>query len=901
MSKSLSEYKRFLVKSQAGFSEYEKKLARLVLDNFAAVEACGTAGGRRGKLIAKLIVDKGDAASGDLDFEADAAPEDAGKIIRLSSIKVQNFRGFSVEHTLEFKNLYTFVYGPNGTGKSSLCEALEYGLLGSINEADAKRIDVATYIRNSITRKSDLPVLLGVTADGKKNVQVKADPKNYEFCFIEKNRIDGFARVAANTASTQQARLAALFGLDEFNGFATQFNDHFENYIDVAGQKSKELADKEKQIAGQKAILLQVPEKDKEVKGRQDAVLAKYPAHKTLDELREWVAGPDGNSGTVKANHVEIARLNGLKPIPDPSVDAISAEVTRLSGLIEERRATRLALAAYKDQLSLGELYSAILKNQEKTGDKCPACESALYVDGKLVVPVDPYRNAAEKLKQFEGAIKQEARINEITGLLNERWPRLASKVEGLASSANVIAFAKIPEIETLKAASESVINSKTLEEALALLARQAALLDEFKAAVVAFNTAVGKAKAEATKLEALNAELSKVLIEIVSIRTTVDLNANNARAAAVAIEKFKEDNDVLIKLVEAEKPIVTRNGKYLAAYESFREKLMKYNVNLPLALAADLNEKTLKFYNAINKHDHVSDRLKSLALPIATGQKIEIEFMGGQKCDALQVLSEGHIRCLGLAILLSKIVRDDLPFLIFDDVVNSIDDEHRGGIVDLILGDDEIRKRQLIITTHGEDFVKRLENAIPKAAYKVTVCRIDFLVPIDSKQIVVKLDSPRHYLELAERGLQDGRIRDCLSYLRKSLEEVLNRLWKKIGNKDFSAQIQVGLRTPGGSPDLMALAGGLLKFLEKKDVTVFKGVIPELVAIIGKKDTHAVEWNYLNKGTHEEERVEEFDTALVREMLASVIAIEAAIEADGTTPPVLAGPVSPIPSVNPP
>lgn len=47
------------------------------------------------------------------------------------------------------------------------------------------------------------------------------------------------------------------------------------------------------------------------------------------------------------------------------------------------------------------------------------------------------------------------------------------------------------------------------------------------------------------------------------------------------------------------------------------------------------------------------------------------------------------------------------------------------GPVVDLILGDDEIRNRQLVITTHGEEFVKRLENAVPKVAYKATVSRI--------------------------------------------------------------------------------------------------------------------------------------------------------------------------------
>jgi energy-coupling factor transporter ATP-binding protein EcfA2 len=294
--------------------------------------------------------------------------------------------------------------------------------------------------------------------------------------------------------------------------------------------------------------------------------------------------------------------------------------------------------------------------------------------------------------------------------------------------------------------------------------------------------------------------------------------------------------------------------------------------------LAADLNEKTLKLYNEINKYDHQSDRLKSLSLPTAPGQKISIEFETGEKCDALQVLSEGHIRCLGLAILLAKMMRDDLPFLIFDDVVNPIDDEHRGAIIELILNPEEIGKRQLIITTHGEDFVKRLENAVPMNSYKDTVTRIDFLQPIAAKKINVKLDSPRHYLTVATTSFEDGRVRDSLSYARKSFEELLNRLWKKIASKDLSAQISVGMRGPG-QPDLMSLATGLHKFLERKDVTVFQDTLPHLAEILGQGEKHKIEWNYLNKGTHEEGQAEEFEAAVVKRMIDILIKLDDSLD----------------------
>lgn len=878
MSKSLAEFKRFVAKSAPTLSEHEKKLANLILGGFDEIAAVGTAGGRRGKVLATLIVDKGDAVPSAIEIGADEANANERKIVRLTKVAVEHFRGFSDKHTFEFKNLYTFVYGPNGTGKSSLCEALEYGLLASIHEADSKRIPVSDYIRNATSRKSAKPVLYGDTAK-EKGVEVKADPRSFEFCFIEKNRIDGFARVAANTPAAQQARLAALFGLEEFNAFATQFNESLAPYLDCVGKRGMDLADRAKGIAGHKAILEGLPVKTKAAETRGAALLAKYPECRDLEEIKAALTGPEGNGGKQKANNTEIGRLQNLKTAADPGTDGILADAEGLLRLIKEKADSEEFLNQYKDQLSLRDLYGAILGNRERFGNECPACASELYRDGRLAVPVDPYGNAEEKLKQFDAAMRAEGRIKEIRETLNLGWRDLLSKVAKLPASAAAVEFVGAPEIGSFSAEASDAKAAFGIETFLRAVPGRRKLLQALNDATATHNGKVEQSKAGIKKLEDDNLAISKDLEEIVAISTLVAANAKSEAEATQAIEKFNRENEELIREAEAEKPGVARNLSYSLAYASLREKLLAYNAGLPLALAADLNEKTLKFYNEINKNDHPSDRLKSLRLPTAAGEKIEIEFENGGRCDALQVLSEGHIRCLGLAILLAKITRDGLPFLIFDDVVNSIDDEHRGAIIDLILNPEEVGKRQLIVTTHGEDFVKRLENAVPMKKYKETVTRIDFLVPFAAKKITVKLDSPRHYLTVAAQSYGEGRTRDSLSYVRKAFEEELNRLWKKIANKKLSAQISVGMRGPG-DPDLMSLATGLHQLLRRNDVTVLQEVVPHLGEMLGYGEKHQIEWSYLNKGVHEEDRDEEFDAAVVRRMLETVIKLDEAIDA---------------------
>ncbi|WP_265432592.1 AAA family ATPase [Aeromonas salmonicida] len=878
MSKSLVEFKHFLAKSAPTLSEHEKKLANLILGRFNEIAVVGAAGGRRGKVLAKLIVDEGESASPALDIAADEANANESEILRLTKVEVEHFRGFSEKHTFEFKTPYTFVFGPNGTGKSSLCEALEFGLLASIHEADSKRIPVTDYIRNATSRKSAKPVLFGDTGK-EKGIQVQADARSFEFCFIEKNRIDGFARVAANTPAAQQARLAALFGLEEFNSFATQFNENLDSYLDLTGKKGKDLADRAKGIAGHKALLEGLPEKTKAAETRGAALLTKYPGCKDIEEIKTILTGPEGNGGKQKANNTEIGHLQNLKTAADPGTDSILADADGLLRLIKEKAESEEFLKQYKEQLSLRDLYGAIMRNRERFENKCPACASDLYRDGQLAVPLDPYINAEEKLKQFDAALRVEGRINEVQEALNLGWRDLLSKIAKLPAFAAAIGFVSATEVSSFSTEASDAKSAIGIEIFLGTVPAKRDLLQALKDATTTHNAKVEQSKAAVKKLEDDNLVISKDLEEIVAISTLVAANSKSETEATQAIEKFNQENEELIREVEAEKPVIARNLHYSLAYASLRKKLLAYNAELPLALAADLNEKTLKFYNEVNKNDHPSDRLKSLKLPTAAGERIAIEFENGDKCDALQVLSEGHIRCLGLAILLAKITRDRLPFLIFDDVVNSIDDEHRGAIIDLILNPEEVGKRQLIVTTHGEDFVKRLENAVPMKKYKDTVTRIDFLVPFAAKKIAVKLDSPRHYLTVATRSYEEGRIRDSLSYIRKAFEEELNRLWKKIASKKLSAQISVGMRGPG-DPDLMSLATGLYQFLNRKDVTVFQEAVLHLDEMLGYSEKHKVEWSHLNKGTHEGDRAEEFDAVIVRRMLETVVKLDEAIEA---------------------
>src|ERR1700680_4961338 len=55
---------------------------------------------------------------------------------RLQSMTIGPFRGFRTPEPFDLQKRVILFYGPNGSGKTSFCEGLEYGLLGSVEKAE---------------------------------------------------------------------------------------------------------------------------------------------------------------------------------------------------------------------------------------------------------------------------------------------------------------------------------------------------------------------------------------------------------------------------------------------------------------------------------------------------------------------------------------------------------------------------------------------------------------------------------------------------------------------------------------------------------------------------------------------------------------------------------------------
>ncbi|MFZ2403562.1 MAG: AAA family ATPase, partial [Methylobacter sp.] len=340
--------------------EIHRKFLNLLIANFDTIVSLGTNGGTRAKKISELI-EKNHETLSTVFPNLNSQHINSEKFSRIDELVIGPFRGFSTEASFAFDKKYIFMYGPNGSGKSSFCEGLEYALLDSIEEAESKRIRLDTYIRNTQKSYSVRPKVYGLNTE-KQKVEIPPNSAIYRFSFVEKNRIDTFARISAVTASNQKNRIATLFGLDTFNDFVDKFTDNFnERYITLTNQKEIEFIAESQKIEPSKKLIVQI---DEELRKHAEsaAILINDVAKEeilSLDSLKNYLVGEDGVSGII-----DTFQQKKTENIPDDiKTDCIDLILLALTMIREELGLLITDLEYLRDiasEVNYKNLYSAI-------------------------------------------------------------------------------------------------------------------------------------------------------------------------------------------------------------------------------------------------------------------------------------------------------------------------------------------------------------------------------------------------------------------------------------------------------------------------------------------------------------------------------------------------------------
>lgn len=832
----------------AELNEYDITLVNILLKHCEdLIEAGGTAGGKRANKIAEYIGEKQGVCDKSIETLSFGSEKNTKKIKKLNVLEVDSFRGFSVSRTFNLDKQYVFLYGPNGSGKSSFSEALEYGLLGIIEDAEANKIKLSTYIKNTVTKKGKKPIITCTYEDGSEDEAI-IDYDAYRFAFVEKNRIADFSHISVLNSKNQSERIAALFGLSAFNEFVQGFTTNFDEKYLTTSSVTEKLFEEKKLSRDSKEKQLQ--ESKDELNRIRDLLVEEIAKLKKqeiteVDSALDYLENPSTGILTVK---ITERNKQYVTPISVEHIESFINYILKLQKNLKIVNENRNKLSDMALQVNYKNLYEIISELEETTS--CPACGTNLANAER-----NPYEYAKEQLKTFTEIELIQKKINDAAQNARENIREILDFISGNQE------FFKLLQIKTDNMVSVELEDIRMYVDTVSKWFEFCEELKGFDKIVARnkieeYNKAANKSNSE---YDQQVAKLSAVRNALVTLKTQMNEKEQIIKRCQKEIKEFDEQSEDTIKKIHEEKRICEFNVKIIEAYNKIIGSLVNYNNELPRQIAQDLEQKIVDYYNTINHDDADFEKIEELILPDATSDKMYITFADGSTSEALQVLSEGHIKILGLSILLAKAVHDNLNFIIFDDIVNAIDDDHRNGVADLLMNHVDFANTQIILSTHGDQFIFKLQDKLGQKRVKENAIVYKF-IPADSLEergVIVEYSDSKTPLMAAEEKYNKNETKDAASKCRQAMECVAYNLWNLIA-KSSDAMISVGMRSPKSLPDLSSIVDGLIKKTGK--IKGMEDINAELKSL-----KEPGNWRVLNKGTHYEDEQKEFERADVK------------------------------------
>ena len=846
-----------------------RRLANLVLANFDSVLATSRQRSQRSVLLANLAQRYLFQTPDTLPEIAPAAGVGTWLWRRLHHLTIGPFRGFRHPEPFDLQQRIVLFYGPNGSGKTSLCEALEYALLGSVEEAEAKRIAAAIYLSNIHERMFSPPLLIATDHQGNE-INIEANADSYRFCFIE---------IAARPTAQRAELIATLFGMEKFNEFVGHFNESMDDQLKLTNArrmllaaKREALADDHVTVNGESAALQALDAEDL-------ALALTYSEGMTYEDLKNLIGSAGAPARLQELNTI----LNAVPPeILDVTRQGLQELYREADAAQEELDTLTADLERRANQVSFKDLYTAVIALQTTEGTHCPACDTPL--DGPNHVLHNPYEKAAAGLEELSELAEIQAKRNQAIEVMAQASRTLKAKLEKLrkfvvsnCEEVTVVCryLAALPEVvvgawwTNIYEANANTEHELPTVETILDVAQRIEVQDN------ASRLALDERQRNITERDRLIEY--QLLIQAQDNKRQVFIDS--VAAARLRIEAFEEANSGLIQEADQESADNERDTPIKEAYDRFLLLLRSYRNQLPGTLIAGLNDRAMMLYNEFNRNDLDADKLTALYLPLTGEQKIEFSFRGNPQArvDALKILSEGHIRCLGLAILLAKSISLESPLIVFDDAINAIDHDHRRGIRETIFESDHFASTQIIVTCHSHEFIKDIHQSLAQPARN------------DSKVYLFRNHNgnyhprvngnvaSRNYVEMARAAREELNDRGALDASRKALEMLTEKIWRWLGSHEHGT-ISVQLAGVGAEPALRNLCEALRRKITSAQTFVHANkplIVSAMDKVLGIPEQNLV-WVYLNKGTHEEADRDDFDVNEVESVVVTLEELEA-------------------------
>lgn len=594
---------------------------------------------------------------------------------RIEKLTLCHFRGATCEVDIDFDSSksITLIFGENGTGKSTIVDAIDFVCnesKGSLGE------------KSSTSAREHLPALGRTTKDIK--AEVVCDGKTWKGTFASKGP------VTVGDAERPRARILRRSQiLRVIEAEPKERYEELKTFIAVPGIEKSENALRE---ASKKA------EQDLNQASRD-----KVQAEEQLQQywLAEGSPGKDSPSWAALKSAENISELKDTLSITTEVIESIKSCKTLLTSLRGAEDAYNKSKAAREEseanlikaeesESEGGSKLLSILQDtrtffEKNSPSHCPVCEKDIEDVEALKKRISDRLTmmaALSKLKEeHDDAVKKEEHSS---SMVFHARQNLFFEIRGLAEK----------------------IKTCTLPEATSLI------LDWDKYPEVSSQTAYEKPVQQATEL------LAEVLTNETSL-SNIKEELNKAIHQFTAIKSYYTTLTEKAKVIKDLDLLSTRLKKALEIVEKKRKDYVE-------CILVEISSAVDELYQKVHPSENLG-KIKFYLDPRFTGSlKFDGDFHAKSDVPPQAYYSESHLDTLGICVFLAlaKYFKDEQPVVVLDDVLTSADSVHMDRLIQL-LHDEADNFHQLIITTHYRPWFDRYRYPHPSIASKVQLIQL--------------------------------------------------------------------------------------------------------------------------------------------------------------------------------
>jgi len=558
----------------------------------------------------------------------------------LRSLSLAEFRGCVTPFDLPFQDgkKLTLVYGENGAGKTTICDALEFLARGEVGSLTARGLGSTTRYWRSLGKKAT-----------NASVELKTSRGDYR-ASLNKSEVTW-------TPANRKPRVEILRRAQILRLVATEAADRYReisHFIDVAGVEASEDSLK-------KAL-------DTAKRDRDDQVKRLQGSKDTLQKLFDEVQG-------AGSDPVAWARSEAAKDFSTLDLDLMALESLERAAIVLEslsgawqrctthctnareaeikasadvQRVQTNLIAGANDLLTLLTAASQVLQSEGEVGT-CPLCDSSERVLG-LAERVALKLATLSELKKANGAHEIAVQAHRLAMDQVERVRAEYAK----RRDAFRVAYAAHEFNELVPMPSEDIPDE--LERFDDWFESSRGAFVEWKNLSVSWSTR--KVASDQIKLTL----------------AAYDENADGPNAAEALISRME------------------------AAFAIVREERQKFT-NQTLS---DIAEEVGRLYEAVHPGEGLDKIGLQLDPKKRASLDLRAEFLGEQGVPPQAYFSESHLDTLGLCVFLALAKkRDPLEtVLVIDDVVGSVDEPHVERVIEMIC-EESSHFLHCLVTTH--------------------------------------------------------------------------------------------------------------------------------------------------------------------------------------------------------